>query len=102
MARNESSDFQQAISYALQRLTTPRMVLKPEQRAVSKLSTVRLHFAHLRFSKPSSSFVMSNRALILDAQSFLASSFSPNSATLRWLQATKDLQKRHTDAIFTI
>ena len=34
---------------------------------VSKLSTLRLHFAHPRFGKPSSSFnVTSNRALILD------------------------------------
>ena len=34
----------------------------------SKLSTLRLHFAHMRFSKPSSWFnVISNRALILDA-----------------------------------
>ena len=35
--------------------------------AVSKLSTLRLHFAHLRFAEPSSSFnVISNRALIVD------------------------------------
>ena len=34
----------------------------------SKLSTLRLHFTHMRFGKPSSSFnVISNRALILDA-----------------------------------
>ena len=36
MACNESSDFQQAISHALQRLATPSMVLKPEQRASVK------------------------------------------------------------------
>ena len=46
MACNESSDFQQAISHALQRLATPTMVLNTEQRALSKLSTLRLHFAH--------------------------------------------------------
>ena len=36
--------------------------------AVSKLSTLRLHFAHLRFAELSSSFnIISNRALIVDA-----------------------------------
>ena len=46
----------------------------------SKLSTLRLHFAHMRFGKPSSSFnVISNTALILDASlSWLA--FIPNNA----------------------
>ena len=64
MACNESSDFQQTISHALQRLVTPSMVLKPEQRAVSKLSTICLHLAHMRFGKPLSSFnVISNRVL---------------------------------------
>ena len=50
----------------------------------SKLSTLRLHFAHMRFGKPSSSFnVISNRALILDASlSFLASFFLPNNMLL--------------------
>ena len=78
MACNESSGFQQAISHALQRFATPSMVLKTEQRALSKLSTLPLHFAHLRFGKPSSSFnVISNRAFILDASlSWLA--FLPN------------------------
>ena len=34
----------------------------------SKLSTLHLHFAHMRFCKPSSSFnVISDKALILDA-----------------------------------
>ena len=72
MACNESSDFQQAISQALQRW-------------FSKLSTLRLHFAHMRFGKPSSLFnVISNGALILDASlSWLA--FLPNNATLWWL-----------------
>ena len=49
MACNESLDFQQAISHVLWRLATPSMVLKLEQRAVSKLSAIRLHFAHMRF-----------------------------------------------------
>ena len=48
MACNESSDFQQVISHALQRLATPSMV-------------------HMRFGKLSSSFnIISNWALILD------------------------------------
>ena len=46
MVCNESPDFQQAISHPLQRLVTPGMVLKTEQRALSKLSTLPLHFAH--------------------------------------------------------
>ena len=48
MVCNASSDFQQAISHALQQLVTSSMVLKVEQRAVSKLTTkcIRLHFAH--------------------------------------------------------
>ena len=68
--------------------------------AVSKLSTLRLHFAQRRLGKPSSSFnVISNRALILGASlSWLA--FFPNNATLWWLLATEDPQRRHTDAIF--
>ena len=40
MACNQSSDFQQAISHALQQLVTPSMVLNQEQTAVSKLSTI--------------------------------------------------------------
>ena len=75
MACNESLDFQQAISHALQRL----------QYGSPKLSTLRLDFAQMRFSKPSSSFnIISDRALILDARlSWLA--FLPNNATLWWL-----------------
>ena len=64
MACNESSD----CSTATDLLNFVRSII-----TVSKLC---LHFAHLRFSKPSSSFnVISNRALILDAESFLASFF---------------------------
>ena len=56
MACNESSD----CSTATDLLNFVRSII-----TVSKLC---LHFAHLRFSKPSSSFnVISNRALILDA-----------------------------------
>ena len=36
MASKDSSDFSQAISYALQQLSTPSMVLKPEQEASIK------------------------------------------------------------------
>jgi len=36
MASKDSSDFSQAISHALQRLSTPSMVLKPEQKASIK------------------------------------------------------------------
>ena len=55
MACNESLDFQQAISHALQQLQL-------------WFSTLRLHFAQIRFGKPSSSFnVISDRVLILDA-----------------------------------
>ena len=36
MAHSESLEFQQAISHAVQRLATPSMVLKPEQRASIK------------------------------------------------------------------
>ena len=58
MVCNESLDFQQAISHALQRI----------QYGSQKLSTHCLHFAQMRFGKPSSSFnVISDRALILDA-----------------------------------
>ena len=63
MACNESSD----CSTATDLLNFVRSII-----TVSKLC---LHFAHLRFSKPSSSFnVISNRALILDA--ILASFFT--------------------------
>ena len=59
MACNESSD----CSTATDLLNFVRPII-----AVSKLSTLRLHFAHLRFAEPSSLFnVISNRALILDA-----------------------------------
>ena len=76
MARNEISDFQQAISHALSRF-------RP-QVWFSKLSTLHFHFAHMRFDKPSSSFnVISNRALIVSL-SWLA--FLPNNATLWWLK----------------
>ena len=45
---------------------------------VSKLSTLRLHFAHLRFADPSSSFnIISNRALILHASLSWLSFFYP-------------------------
>ena len=46
MACNQSSDFQQAISHALQQLVTLSMVLNQEQTAISKLSTICFHFAH--------------------------------------------------------
>ena len=53
--------------------------------AVSKLSTLRLQFAHLRFGKSSSSFnIISNRELILDA-SFSWLALLPNIVTLWWL-----------------
>ena len=70
MACNESSD----CSTATDLLNFVRSII-----TVSKLC---LHFAHLRFSKPSSSFnVISYRALILDASlSWL--DFLPNDATL--------------------
>jgi len=73
MACNESSD----CSTATDLLKFVRSII-----TVSKLC---LHFAHLRFSKPPSSFnVISNRALIFDASlSWLA--FLPNNATLWWL-----------------
>ena len=60
MACNESSD----CSTATDLLNFVRSIID-----VSKLSTLRLHFAHLRFAEPSSLFncVISNRALILDA-----------------------------------
>ena len=94
---NESSDFQQAVSH---RLATLSMVLKLEQRAVSKLQLFACT-SHTRFGKPSSLFnVISNRALMLDASLFWLAFFLTNNATLWWLQATKDPQRRHTDAIF--
>ena len=69
MACNESSD----CSTATDLLNFVRSII-----TVSKLC---LHFAHLRFSKPSSFNVISDRALILDASlSWLA--FLPNNATL--------------------
>ena len=59
MACNESSD----CHIATDLLNFVRSII-----AVSKLSTLHLHFAHLRFAEPSSSFnVISKRALILDA-----------------------------------
>ena len=69
MVCNESSDCRTATDL----LNFVRSII-----AVSKLSTLRLHFAHLRFAEPSSSFnVISNRALILDASlSWLAFFFT--------------------------
>ena len=67
MACNESSDFQQAISHALQRLATPSMVLKTEQRALPKLSTL----PSTRDSvscRHRSTIYPTNRAFILDAR----------------------------------
>jgi len=59
MACNESSDCRTATDL----LNFVRSII-----TVSKLSTLRLHFAHLRFAELSSSFnVISNRVLILDA-----------------------------------
>ena len=69
MACNESSD----CCTATDLLNFARSII-----AVSKLSSLRLHFAHLRFAKPSSSFsAISNRAPILDASlSWLAFFFT--------------------------
>ena len=59
MACNESSD----CSIATDLLNFVRSII-----AASKLSTLSLDFAHLRFGKMSSSFnIISNRVLILDA-----------------------------------
>ena len=70
MVCNESSD----CSTATDLLNFVRPII-----AVSKLSTLRLHFAHLRFAEPSSSFnVISNRALIVDASlSWLSFFYKP-------------------------
>ena len=58
------------------RLLMPFRDLRP-QVWFFKLSTLCLHFTHMKFSKPLTSFnVISNRALILDASlSWLAASF---------------------------
>ena len=70
--------------------------------AVSKLSTLRLHFAHLRFAEPSSSFnVISNRALILHDASLSWLSFLFTKQYYMVAIATEDSQRRHTDAILT-
>ena len=77
MACNESLDFQQAISRALQRLPTPSMVFQTFNSPLA-LCTHEIQYAMSSFN------VLSDRALILDASlSWLA--FLPNNATLWWL-----------------
>ena len=58
MACNESSDCRTATDL----LKFVRSII-----AVSKLSTLRLHFAHLRFAKPSSSFNVKGWSLPIGA-----------------------------------
>ena len=68
MACNESSD----CSIATDLFNFVRSII-----AISKLSTLHLHFAHLRFAEPSSSFnIISNRALIHDASLSLLAFFT--------------------------
>ena len=91
MACNESLD----CSTAIDLLNFVRPII-----AVSKLSTLRLHFAHLRFAEPSSSFnVISNRTLIVDRLVFPGCFYR----TILYYGSYKpeDPQRRHTDAIFT-